>query len=135
MIYLSPYKYTALTFIAVSAVLGAFANGPIFAAMQSLVNQKMRSVAVAITFMLANLIGFGLGPLALGVISDLLHPIFGQDSLRYALVIFSPGSLWVAFYLWKVSNTIEEDIKLVEAEADPEELTVAPPILNATDSH
>lgn len=118
VVYLSSNKYIALTFIAVSGVVGAFANGPIFAAMQSLVNEKMRSVAVAITFMLANLIGFGFGPLALGILSDFLNPIFGQDSLRYAMAMFCPGLLWVAFHYWRAGNTIEEDIKLVEMEAD-----------------
>ena len=134
VVYLSPDKYTALTFIAISAAVGTFANGPIFAAMQSLVHEKMRSVAVAITFMLANLIGFGLGPLALGIISDLLNPMFGQNSLRYALALFSPGALWVAFYYWKAGNTIEEDIRSAE-ESGSNELTAASSILNAADSH
>lgn len=132
--YLSPNKYIVLIFIALSAAAGSFGNGPIFAAIQSLVAEKMRSVAVAITFMAANLIGFGLGPLSLGVISDLFHPVFGQDSLRYALVIFSPGSLWVAFHYWKAGNTIEEDIKLVESKMDSMKETVAESSLNSVDS-
>ena len=135
MVYLSINKYAAITFIAVKTLIGAFSNGPIFAAMQSLVHEKMRSVAVAVAFMLANLIGFGLGPLALGVLSDLLHPMFGQDSLRYALVIFSPGSLWVAFYLWKVSNTIEEDIKNTEAEADAKKSSINASNIETADSY
>ena len=57
-----------------------------------------------------------MGPLAAGVISDLLTPMFGQESLRYALVLFSPGYLWVAYYYWKAGDTIEEDIRRVESE-------------------
>lgn len=114
VVYLSLNKYTALIFIAIGAVASFFVNGPILAAMQSLVVDKMRSVAVAITFLFANLIGFGLGPLALGVISDLLYPIFGHDSLRYALAIFTPGLLWVAYHYWQAGNTIEGDIRLIE---------------------
>ena len=116
--YLSPNKYISLTFIGVSAIAGTFGNGPIFAALQSLVDENIRSVAIAITFMAANLIGFGLGPLVLGIVSDLLYPIFQQESLRYALVIFSPGTLWVALHYWKAGNTIEGDIKLVESKAN-----------------
>ena len=135
VIYLSSSKYTALAFVAVCAVVGAFGNGPIFAAMQSLVHEKMRSVAVAITFMFANLIGFGLGPLALGIISDVLNPMYGPDSLRYALAIFSPGSLWVAYYYWKAGNTIEEDIRLVESKANSMQQAAASPPFHTVDSH
>ncbi len=133
--YLAPSKEIALTFIAISAITGTFANGPIFAALQSLVDEKMRSVTVAITFMGANLIGFGMGPLALGIISDLLNPFFGQDSLRYALAIFSPGALWVAVHYWKAGNTIEDDIKLLEASTSPIEQTDFPSSFDAADGN
>ena len=92
-------------------------NGAIFSAIQSLVNDRMRSVAIALIFLFANLIGMGLGPLAVGVLSDLLAPMFGQDSLRYALVSFSPGLLWVAYHYWKSAATIEDDIRRVESES------------------
>jgi len=115
MIYLSSNKYHALALLATSMIIGTLSSGPVFSAIQSLVNDRMRSVALAIVFLFANLIGFGLGPLAVGVLSDLLAPIFGQESLRYALVFFSPGYLWVAYYYWKAANTIEADIRRVEA--------------------
>ena len=122
VVYLSPNKSVALTFIAIGGVLGALCNGPIFAAIQSLVQKRMRSVAVAIIFLFANLIGFGLGPLVLGVLSDILNPIFEQDSLRYALVLFCPGTIWVAFHYWKVSDTIEADIKSAELQENKMDL-------------
>lgn len=135
VIYLAPSKYMVLVFIAVGAVLSGFGNGPILAAMQSLVKERMRSIAVAITFMFANLIGFGLGPLALGVISDLLNPMLGHDSLRYALAMFSPGLLWVAYLFWKIADTIEEDIRLVEIEAEPDLPTVTPLLRTTVGGH
>lgn len=113
MAYLSSSAYMALGFIAATAFLTTFGNGPVFAAIQSLVTDKMRSVSVAIIFLVANLIGFGLGPFALGVVSDLLHPMFGDDSLRYALVVFSPGMFWVAWHYFRASETIEQDIQCV----------------------
>lgn len=113
--YLAPNQSVALVFVAIYALLGGLTNGPIFSAIQSLVNERMRSVTVALIFLCANLIGFGLGPLALGVLSDLLNPLFGQDSLRYALVLFSPGVFWVAFHYWKAGNTIEAEIAQTES--------------------
>ena len=118
MIYLPSNKYYALAFLAASVPLATLINGAIFSAIQSLVNDRMRSVAIALIFLFANLIGMGLGPLAVGVVSDLFVPLFGQDSLRYALVSFSPGLLWVAYHYWKAAATIEDDIRRVESESE-----------------
>ena len=101
--------------LAAAGFLAFLPNGAIFATIQSLVNDRMRSVALALIFLLANLIGLGLGPIAVGMLSDLLAPMFGQESLRYALVLFSPGLLWVAFHYWKAANTVEDDIRRVES--------------------
>ena len=116
--YLVPNQGLSLACLSLYAVLMSFGNGPIFAALQSLVEDRMRSVSLAVAFLFANLIGYGLGPLALGGISDLLSPIVGQDSLRYALAILAPGTLWMAIHLWKSSHTIESDIRAVELAAD-----------------
>jgi len=124
-VYLSSNKYNALALLAALTIIGAAVNGPIFSAIQSLVNDRMRSVALALIFLFANLIGFGLGPLVAGVLSDLLAPKFGQESLRYALLMLSPGYLWAAFHYWRASHTIEDDIRKVEPVAGSMETTAA----------
>ena len=124
--YLSTNKYLALLFV--SIVAGGFMplmGATIYASIQSLVEGQMRAVAFAFIFMLSNLIGLGLGPVAVGVISDTLSPSFGQESLRYALLLFSPGYLWCAFHCWKAANTIEEEIRSVESKADSMETRAA----------
>tara|TARA_R110002110_G_scaffold68080_2_gene184681 strand:- start:6703 stop:7998 length:1296 start_codon:yes stop_codon:yes gene_type:complete len=108
--YLAPDKYIALALTAVTAVLTTVGNGPIFASVQSLVDERMRSVAVAILFLFANLIGFGFGPLGVGILSDLFEPYVGSNALRYALLAFSPGGFWLAVHYWKVSESISDDI-------------------------
>lgn len=113
--YYSVSKYAALTFV--SIVLGGLiplVTAPIYAAIQCLVERRMRAVALALIAMFANLIGTGFGPVAIGFLSDSLVPLFGDDSLRYALLIFSPGYLWCAYHAWKTSQTIEEDIQKIE---------------------
>lgn len=114
--YLVTDKTSSLLCLSVSAFIGGLANGPFFASIQSLVTEQMRSTGLAVIFLFSNLIGFGLAPLLLGALSDLLNPSMGQDSLRYALVLFCPGSLWVAFHYWKASNTIEDDIGTIAHE-------------------
>lgn len=119
VIYLAPNQFVALLFVAISALVGSLVNGPLFSAFQNLVDDRMRSVTIALVFLFANLIGFGLGPLALGFLSDVLNPTFGQESLRYALALFCPGVFWVAVHYWKAGNTIEADINAMELGLGP----------------
>lgn len=129
-IYLSSDKYHALALMAALGIISTLPNGPIFSAIQSVVTDRMRSVALALVFLWANLIGLGLGPLAVGVLSDLLTSMFGQESLRYALLLFSPGYLWAAYYYWKAAKTIEVDIEQVESEVGSAEDETAKSDLN-----
>ena len=61
--------------------------GPSIAVAHSLVPASMRSLTSAILFFVLNLIGLGLGPLVVGIVSDKLAPTFGNESLRWAMSI------------------------------------------------
>ena len=112
---LASNKTMSLLFMSVVfGVLVTMTQAPIYSAIQSLVEERMRAVALAFIFLFSHLVGAGLGPMTVGLISDLLAPGFGQESLRYALLIFSPGFLWCAFHAWKAARTIEDDIRAVE---------------------
>lgn len=86
----------------------------LFAAIQNLVEERIQAVTLACIFLITHLIGTGLGPVALGLASDQLAPIVGKESLRYALILFSPGFLWCALHAWKSAATIEKDIRAIE---------------------
>jgi MFS transporter, Spinster family, sphingosine-1-phosphate transporter len=109
-IYLSPSSYMAFALMALAGVGGAITSGPLFATIQTLVPSRMRAMAIAIMYMFANLIGMGLGPLAVGALSDALHGFLGEESLRYALLSMCPGYLWAAFHLLRASRTVTEDL-------------------------
>jgi MFS transporter, Spinster family, sphingosine-1-phosphate transporter len=111
LVYLSPNHYLAFGWMALAGVGGAAANGPLFATIQTLVPDRMRAMSIAILNLLANLVGMGLGPLATGALSDALRPLFGQDSLRYALVVLCPGYFWSAWYIWRASKTVTRDLE------------------------
>lgn len=121
-IYIVPTKQFAMALMAVIGVLFPMTSGAIFSAIQSLVDDRMRSVAIALLFLLANLIGLGLGPVAVGILSDLLTARFGSESLRYTLALFSPGYVLVALCYWKAATTIEQDIRQVEINNVSEDL-------------
>ena len=72
-----------------ATMLGAFYLGPTIAISHNLVSPSMRAMASAILFFILNLIGLGMGPLVVGMISDALAPAYGSESLRYSLGVVS----------------------------------------------
>ncbi len=54
----------------------------------------------------------GIGPQTVGVLSDLLSPVAGSDSLRYAMLSMSLVAFWAAYYFWQVGRTVREDCRV-----------------------
>lgn len=61
--------------------------GPVLSAVQHLVTAETRATASALFLLINNLIGIGGGIFFLGALSDSLVPIYGEDSLRYSMLI------------------------------------------------
>ena len=105
----------AFTCFSIMMFLAAVFFGPSFAMTQALASLRMRSVATSLLLFVQTLIGYGLGPLVAGNISDRLNPIYGADSLGYALVIVGLVNIWAAaHYMWG-TRTLREDLALNEA--------------------
>lgn len=113
-VYLTPNRYTAFGALALEVFAVSMVKGPMFGTIHTLVPAHMRAVALAILFLAANLIGAGIGPLAVGALSDALLPRFGLDALRYALVLLCPGYFWAAWHLWRASRTVAGDIAVTQ---------------------
>lgn len=60
--------------------------GPVIAAFQHLAPSNMRATASAVFLFVNNLIGIGLGNLAIGALSDTMTARFGDEALRYAIL-------------------------------------------------
>jgi MFS family permease len=60
--------------------------GPVVAGVQGLVQPNARAVASALFLFINNLIGIGLGTLLMGRISDALRAVYGEESLRMAIL-------------------------------------------------
>jgi predicted MFS family arabinose efflux permease len=108
---LVPKKAHALVAMVPMVLVFNFAAGPIFALMQRLVVDEMRATALSVVMLLANLIGMGIGPQFVGILSDLLKPHLGDDSLRYAMLIMSLVALWSAYHFWRVGGTVQRDLE------------------------
>lgn len=100
----------ALLYHALPAALASVFIGPVIAVTHGMVSNQMRAVASAIYFLALNLIGMGLGPLVVGVLSDAIAPTYGMDSLRYALLFVAPIMLaWGALHFFLASSYIREE--------------------------
>jgi MFS family permease len=124
LLYLWPDARTALVMWIPGAILGGMYLGPTFAMTQSLVRPRMRATASAILLFIINIIGLGLGPQGVGILSDLLVPVFAGESLRYALLIIVVGfALWSVLHYALSSLTLRDDLRAKErAEAAPASL-------------
>lgn len=74
-------------------IMGSMTSGPIAAVMQAIVPVRMRALAVALSLLAANLIGLGLGPQLVGVVSDLLRADLGEQSLRYGMLMAGAANM------------------------------------------
>ena len=110
-IYLCHTYPPALFWMGISNLGGVAILGPLFAALQTLIPQRLRAMAVAVVLLFANLVGMGLGPLLVGILSDALRPALGDESLRYSLLAICPGYLWVSWHLWRASKTFGRDLE------------------------
>ena len=113
--YLSPSKYWALAFFVIPAFAGAAYIGPSLAMTQGLVTLRMRAVASAVLFLILNMIGMGLGPQAVGLISDWYRPAYGDESLRYALLTVMIVWPWAGIHFVLGAKTLQEDLARAKA--------------------
>lgn len=108
-----PGRTTALLSLIPLIVAYTFFLGPVYALLQRLVEDEMRATLLALVMLLANLIGAGIGPQIVGILSDLLHAALGQDSLRYAMLLMSAVAFWAAYHIWLAGRTVRDDLSLV----------------------
>ena len=108
--------YTALIVSIVPGILFNVYLGNSLAMTHALVGLRMRAVASAILFFLINLIGMGLGPWGVGLLSDMLSAELGNESLRYAMLYLLPAAMgWSAVHFLLASRTLQKDLEAAPA--------------------
>ena len=108
--FLSPSLTVTLLCAIPPTLIGAAYLAPSYAMVQSLVPLRMRTQAAAILLFVLNIIGFGLGPLTVGKESDLLRPLIGADSIRWALLSTVVTWLIAAWCYWMASRTLVAEL-------------------------
>ena len=109
--YLAPtWQWAFASAVLAMLAAGVFA-GVLLAAVQGLVGPHARALAGAILMFSSNLIGVGLGPFAVGVLSDLLAPTLGDESLRWALVIMKVLPFLAVYHMWIASRHFTAELR------------------------
>jgi len=104
-------RATALLGLAPAMLLGSASTAPQFAAAQFLATPAMRATAAAVYLFAVNIVGLGLGPLAIGWLSDALAPRYGDASLARALLVASAALVWSGFHFFRAGRTFEADLE------------------------
>ena len=100
--YLSTSTAVAIPLYLISLAFGAIYLGVTFSLIQSEAPVRQRATWAAITLLINNMIGLGLGPTLVGALSDYLKPTYGAESLRYAMFTFAAITPWAIFHYWRV---------------------------------
>jgi hypothetical protein len=98
--YLAADTSTALLLFLLPGVTSAVFLGPSVAVLHNRVGPHLQPVASAILALPMSLMGLGLGPLLVGIMSDRVFAAHGEDSLRYALVVIQVAGIWGAVHFY-----------------------------------
>ncbi|RJF93757.1 spinster family MFS transporter [Sphingomonas cavernae] len=83
--------------------------GPVISAVQHLVPAHMRATASASFLLINNLIGIGGGTFFLGALSDALARQYGNEALRYAMLVSLGFYLLAALFMWLAAKPLRND--------------------------
>ena len=85
--------------------------GPSIAIAHAIVPPGMRAMTSAVLFFVLNMIGLGLGPVVTGLLSDLLQPSYGDDSLRYAMAITAVVGVVALLMFFLAARQLPRDLE------------------------
>ncbi|MBV1911917.1 MAG: MFS transporter [Kangiellaceae bacterium] len=104
-------KYTALLCFVIPAIVSNVYLGIVLATTHSLVGLRMRAMSSAILFLVINMVGLGLGPWSVGILSDFLKDTYLGESLKYALLYILPlVSLWSVSHFFMAAKHLRTDL-------------------------
>ncbi len=109
--FLADSTAVALAAAVVPLAMTAAFVGPTITLVQRLVPLRSRATAVAALILIDNIVGLGLGPQFVGLASDFLKPTLGQDSLRYAMLAATLGSVVSVFGFVMAARHLRGDLQ------------------------
>ena len=99
----------------VPTALGLAWLGPVLSAFQHIVPPNMRATASAVFLLINNLIGIGIGDLAIGAMSDYFSATHGDEGLRYSILCGVSFYLLASVFLLIAARFLPRDWEAIEA--------------------
>ncbi|MFL2838232.1 MAG: spinster family MFS transporter [Pseudohongiellaceae bacterium] len=113
IVLLTDNQYVALVCVFIPGTLQNVYLGNSIATTHNLVGLRWRSTASAILFFILNVIGLGMGPFAVGLLSDFLAPTLGAESLRYSMLALLPTvMIWSSIHFYLASRTMLKELEM-----------------------
>ncbi|QNO27710.1 MFS transporter [Sphingopyxis sp. OPL5] len=107
---LAPTVSLSFAFLSGAIFVHALNYGSVFASVQTLVPARVRAMAAAVQLFVTNAIGLALGPLFVGIASDLLAPSLGSEQgLRVAMALVALPLAIGSLLFWLAGRRIEAD--------------------------
>ena len=103
----------SMTLTSLTVLLWTLSHGPIVATITSVVTPRTRATAISLALFAAAMLGFGLGPLCVGILSDWLRPVLGVEALRFALVLPVALSPLMAVVLFAAARALPRDLQRI----------------------
>jgi MFS family permease len=95
-----------------ATVFGSMPNGPVMSMIFMAVPRKLRVLASSMLLLTLTLMGDGGGPLLIGLLSDVLQPRFGNESLKYAMLAVKLLGLMLFVHLMPIYFRERRESKL-----------------------
>jgi predicted MFS family arabinose efflux permease len=119
MAYTWPDRGIVVALLFASLVFGVMYLGPTFATVQRLVTSRERALGAALLLLVINLIGLGLGPWLVGMVSDVIYqaqlgggasePAAKAQGLQTALAIMVCINAWSFAHYMLAARSLERD--------------------------
>ena len=106
---LAQSAFWAVIMIFFYALTAASQTTPSLAAGLAVVRPRMRGFSTASMYFVIYLVGAGLGGLIVGMLNDYLDPRYGDEAIRYSLLIMPVGMSLAALFYFFASRTMKRD--------------------------
>lgn len=110
----APYLGWAISFLALHGLVVSFWYGPVYAAIYSAIDSPMRPMTAAIMLFVINISGLGIGPLAVGLVSDVLSTSMGSAlGIKSSMTLFGVLGIVSALLFWLGGRLIGDPTPVV----------------------
>lgn len=107
---LVPDLWLSIAFVTAASLLNSAFTGAVFAAALGLVEPRSRATASALMLFILNIVGLGLGPLLIGLLSDALGASLGSATgLRLGMACAATAGWAAAAFFWVARKRIQFD--------------------------